>query len=291
MQLNEGFTQQSGIQQGSRAAAAILDKGRGTGESLAEVTHDARNLVAALGLYCDLLETPGVLAVPYTHYGDELRLVATASRRLVQRLAGLQGGVQDAAPRTATAAGPRLVGSGSQVRHTAAKCWEMIPAASIQNMAVQLLATRNLLATLAGSAIQLTMDVQGAELPVHMTGEDLTRVLINLVKNSTEAMPRGGHIRLSLREIPSRPGKARWLTLTVEDNGPGIPDFALDKLFEPGFSTRGKECEPSGLHAQQRGLGLSITRSIIRAAGGCIHAANRDPSGACFQIGLPVKGR
>jgi signal transduction histidine kinase len=54
---------------------------RREGESLAEVAHDARNMVTALGLYCDLLEEPGVLNPSFQHYAGELRLVATASRR------------------------------------------------------------------------------------------------------------------------------------------------------------------------------------------------------------------
>src|ERR1039457_1186488 len=62
---------------------------RSAGESLADVAHDARNMVTALGLYCDLLEAPGVLATPYEHYGNELKMVAAASRRLVERLATL----------------------------------------------------------------------------------------------------------------------------------------------------------------------------------------------------------
>ena len=62
------------------------------GESVAEVAHDARNMVTALGLYCDLLEEPGVLATPFTHYGNELRLVAAASRRLVEKLVALDAG-------------------------------------------------------------------------------------------------------------------------------------------------------------------------------------------------------
>jgi len=49
---------------------------RGPGESLAGVAHDARNMVTALGLYCDLLEEPGVVAAPFAHYANELRLVA-----------------------------------------------------------------------------------------------------------------------------------------------------------------------------------------------------------------------
>ena len=59
---------------------------RSDGESLAELAHDARNMVTALGLYCDLLEEPGVLATQFAHYGNELRLVAAASRRLVEKL-------------------------------------------------------------------------------------------------------------------------------------------------------------------------------------------------------------
>ena len=57
--------------------------------AVSEVAHDARNMVTALGLYCDLLEEPGVLAVPFTHYAHELRLVAAASRRLVEKLVTL----------------------------------------------------------------------------------------------------------------------------------------------------------------------------------------------------------
>jgi hypothetical protein len=62
---------------------------RSRGESLSEVAHDARNMVTALGLYCDLLEEPGVLATAFTHYAHELRLVAAASRRLVEKLVTL----------------------------------------------------------------------------------------------------------------------------------------------------------------------------------------------------------
>ena len=65
------------------AVVETLATGRGEGESLAALAHDARNMVTALGLYCDLLEEPGVLASPYLHYGNELRLVAAASRRPV----------------------------------------------------------------------------------------------------------------------------------------------------------------------------------------------------------------
>src|SRR5271166_5010692 len=64
----------------------------GNGESVAELMHDARNMVTALGLYCGLLEEPGVLTTPFLHYGSELKLVAAASRRLVERLVAIETG-------------------------------------------------------------------------------------------------------------------------------------------------------------------------------------------------------
>jgi hypothetical protein len=71
------------------AVVETLAGARCKGETLAEVAHDARNMVTALGLYCDLLEEPGVLDTPFLHYGSELRLVAAASRRLVEKLMAL----------------------------------------------------------------------------------------------------------------------------------------------------------------------------------------------------------
>jgi signal transduction histidine kinase len=160
-----------------------------------------------------------------------------------------------------------------------------------------LTANRNLLAALAGASIDLTLDVEGGARPVRMTGEDLTRILVNLVKNAAEAMPDGGRIQLGLRAQPAAEKAAEALNLTVEDNGPGIPRKALERIFDSGYTTRGPEGSASaafrqnGWPATHRGLGLSITRSIVEAAGGRIHAANRAPTGARFEIELPVRSR
>ena len=80
----------------------------------------------------------------------------------------------------------------------------MMPAEPIENLARELLANRNLLAALAGPAIALTVDAEGGARPVRLTGEDLTRVLVNLVKNAAEAMPAGGTIQLRLRRAALR---------------------------------------------------------------------------------------
>ena len=168
--------------------------------------------------------------------------------------------------------------------------WDLMPAEPIRNLASELIANRNLLAALAGPAIALTAEAAGCSKPVKLTGEDLTRILVNLVKNAAEAMPSGGLIMLSLREHTASSGAA-WVSLTVEDNGPGIPIASLPKVFDSGYTTRSNGGGANGgWPATHRGLGLAITRSIVEEAGGRIRAANRVPSGARFEIELPVRG-
>lgn len=254
------------------------------GETVAEVAHDARNMMTAIGLYCDLLEEPGVLASPFAHYGGELRLVAAASRRLVEKLAAI-----DAGPESKPGLIDRRSSRAPRFERLAGK-GEVMSNAAIGSLAVELLANHNLLAALAGSAITLTIDVDGGARPVWMTSEDLTRVMVNLVKNAVDAMPSGGRIQIELRELPSGAGTVDALQITVEDNGPGIPEQNLEKVFESGYTTRGKGAAAAGSWgATHRGLGLAIARSIVEAAGGRILALNRPQGGAHFEIELPVR--
>jgi signal transduction histidine kinase len=278
------------------AVVETLAKLRGSGESLAAVAHDARNMVTALGLYCELLEEPGVLAVPFAHYGSELRLLTAASRRLVEKLVALDTPV-DAhldVPRArgaALAAGDgvdagRLPAKAAMAaRRQSAANLDSIPTASIANLAAELLANRNLLAALAGRAVAVTVEAEGGAQPVLMTGEDLTRVLVNLVKNAAEAMPQGGRIGIRLTERAAEAGREPQLAITVEDSGPGIPPAALQRIFEPGYTTR---TAPDGWPTAHRGLGLAISRSLVEAAGGRLAAVHRAAPGARFEMELPV---
>lgn len=274
------------------AVMEALARLQGRSETLAEVAHDARNMVTALVLYCDLLEEPGVLAAPFAHYGSELRLVAAASRRLVEKLVGLdicaepgsagpQGTIRRPSPDSRF---------GQRAGRTARA--DLHPARQVVNLAAELLANRNLLAAMAGPLITLTLDAVGGALPVRLTGEDLTRVMVNLVKNAAEAMPGSGSIQIYLREQPSAAGRATSLLLTVEDTGAGIPAASMETIFEAGYTSRARENADNnswaGLH---RGLGLSIARSLIEAAGGRIRADDRPGQGAMFSIELPVSSR
>ncbi|MFP5207503.1 MAG: sensor histidine kinase [Acidobacteriota bacterium] len=255
------------------------------GETLAAVAHDARNMVTALGLYCDLLEEPGVLAPPYLHYGSELRLVAGASRRLVEKLVALDesSATQPSFWRNdAPATGQWPVRPPAAPRPGAPDRWSALQPEPTANLAAELLATRNLLSALAGPAFAVTVDAQGGALPVRLAAEDLTRVLVNLVRNAVEAMPAGGRIQIGLRE-QTEAGISR-LILTVEDNGPGIPPEALEPIFASGYSAHAQDAGAN----PHRGLGLTISRGIVEGAGGRIQAENRAQGGARITIELPA---
>jgi signal transduction histidine kinase len=256
-------------------------------KDVAEIAHDASNMVTALNLYCDLLQQPGVLAAPFAHYGGELRLVAAASRRLIDKLIALEPARTPKASEPAftpeNPSDPLAIHRKRQLHH-----WKTVPSEPIRNLAQELLANRNLLASLAGPTIALTVDVEGAAVPVRMTAEDLTRILVNLVKNAAEALSAVGRIHISLRESIGESETCPWVTLNVEDNGPGLNEAALAKIFASSPSPALAENPRHDWPISHRGLGLSITRSIVENAGGTIHAANRDPVGACLQIELPV---
>jgi signal transduction histidine kinase len=276
------------------------------GESLMELAHDARNMVTALSLYCDLLEEPGVLSAAHRHYGSELRLVAEASRSLVEKLAlfdnreepacrpapdsSLQGRLFPDSPWTEGPAARSGLGSISPEPTNLKPMSALLDDLLIGDVQEEVLASRNVLTAVAGPSIALTVDADGGASPVRMTSEDLLRVLVNLVKNAAEGIAGAGAIELGLTGRKGPSGKAAAVVLVVEDTGAGIPEDLLERVFEPGFTTRASAPAGAGwASGGRRGLGLAITRGIVEAAGGTVHAGNRTGGGARFVIELPVR--
>lgn len=268
-----------------QAVVETLAVAQSQGEGLSSLAHDARNMVTALGLYCELLEKPGVLSPESRHYANELRLLSAASRRLVEKMVALDSNSAHDLYAEVKNESARFPGAASAAR------FQYTPSEPIRDLAVELRANRNLLAALAGPSIHLHLLTTGGAEPVRLTGEDLTRILVNLVKNSAEAMPDGGVITIALAEeksIPQTGANSGNLLLTLSDNGPGIPDDALEAVFVAGFTTRTETDPDSNWPGQHRGLGLSITRSILESNGGAIQVSNRPQGGARFTITLPV---
>ena len=110
----------------------------------------------------------------------------------------------------------------------------------------------------------------------------LVQVFQNLLSNAFSFSPLGSVVTLRI----GRAGK--WIEATVEDQGPGIPEASLERIFERFYSER-PEGEPFGTHS---GLGLSISRQIVEAHNGTIAAENRRDGqgrviGARFTVRLP----
>jgi signal transduction histidine kinase len=109
-----------------------------------------------------------------------------------------------------------------------------------------------------------------AELRAPMVRSEIERVFFNLLTNSMEARPAGVKIRIDA--VPDGTN----VQIVVEDNGPGIAPAIRDRLFEP-FATAEKR---NGL-----GLGLALSRQIVRAHGGDLW--NEPAAGARFVMRLP----
>src|SRR6185437_10432978 len=196
---------------------AGVRQGAGT---VAEVAHDARNVVAALSLYCDLVAEPGVLGEGYGHYAGELRLLAAASRRLVEKLTLMDASQNFAAGEVKDLLEMRLPSNTNPER--AESPAGRLPGDPIENLQQELLANRNLLDAIAGIGVSVSVRTEGGARPVRLASEDLTRILVNLVKNAAEAMHSAGAIEITLREMPRAHGDESAVALLVEDTGPGI---------------------------------------------------------------------
>jgi signal transduction histidine kinase len=105
--------------------------------------------------------------------------------------------------------------------------------------------------------------------------ERLQQVFLNLLLNAADSMPDGGVLEIRL----TRPERS-WLQASVTDNGSGIPQGDLDRIFEPFFTSK-----PAG---KGSGLGLAVSRSIIREHGGTIEVTSREGQGTRFCIRLPI---
>jgi signal transduction histidine kinase len=109
-----------------------------------------------------------------------------------------------------------------------------------------------------------------------LDNDRLQQVLLNLLLNARDAIAEtrdDGIIRISTTVSPGQVG------IEIADNGIGITDADLPRIFDPFFSTKGK--------GQGTGLGLAVCLNIVTSLGGTIEASNR-PHGAVFTINFPL---
>jgi two-component system, cell cycle sensor histidine kinase and response regulator CckA len=132
--------------------------------------------------------------------------------------------------------------------------------------------------------IQLRTQLDAGLLPVLADPGHLEQVLMNLVVNAGDAMPRGGSLtittEMSRRREPSGKRQGERVILRVADTGHGIPAEIRAKVFEPFFTTK-----PQG---QGTGLGLSTVYGIVQQWNGEVALLSREGEGTEVRISLPM---
>lgn len=124
----------------------------------------------------------------------------------------------------------------------------------------------------------VTLRIDGTAPVVLGDVDRLQQVLVNLVDNASRMVGEGGHVDVDLSHDD------RWSVVTVRDDGPGIPEHDLPRLFDRFYRSDSSRTRTSG----GAGLGLAIVRAIVTAHGGTITAENIESGGAKMSVRLPA---
>nr|WP_243414655.1 ATP-binding protein [Sporosalibacterium faouarense] len=111
------------------------------------------------------------------------------------------------------------------------------------------------------------------DVKILLDSEKLKQGFINIVFNAIQAMPDGGHVNINFRV------KEKWAEIIFKDNGTGIPQDKLEKVFEPFYTTK----------KQGTGLGLAITHRIIEEHKGYMEIESQLGKGTKIIINLPIR--
>jgi len=153
---------------------------------------------------------------------------------------------------------------------------------------------------LLGARIAIREELDPALNAVEADEGNMEQVLMNLILNARDAMPAGGIISISTRNIeldpadecaPSERGvvitvpletgrRGSFITIAVRDTGAGMPQWVIDRLFEPFFTTKGR--------GEGSGLGLSVVYGIVKEHRGWIEVSTAPGEGSRFEFFLPA---
>lgn len=106
----------------------------------------------------------------------------------------------------------------------------------------------------------------------------LEQLFLNIGMNAVESMEEGGTFVLAVKMVPASREHGPLVEIRARDEGPGIAPEHLDRVFDPFFSTKGRN----------RGLGLAISHYIAEVHGGLIRVESEPGQGAAFRVLLPV---
>jgi len=144
-----------------------------------------------------------------------------------------------------------------------------------------------MLRRLVSDDIEIVLKMSEGDWRAKIDPIELERVLVNLVANAGDAMPRGGTLTIETAKVVVGLDEARryglatggkYVALAVSDVGEGISEEVRGRLFEPFFTTKER---------RGTGLGLATSYGIVRNAGGCIIVRTERGQGSTFEVLLP----
>ncbi|WP_290749345.1 ATP-binding protein [Amaricoccus sp.] len=232
-------------------------KMQAVGQLAGGVAHDFNNLLTAINGHCDLLLMRHDVAD--VEHGDLMQIRQNANR------------------------------AAALVRQLLAFSRKQTLRPTIINLQDTLSELTHLLNRLLTDKVTLRIS-HGPDLwPVRVDERQIEQVIMNLVVNARDAMPRGGEVRIATRNLRLEQDLHRdravvlpgdYVVIEVADSGTGIPEGKLNKIFEPFYTTKQV--------GEGTGLGLSTAYGIVKQTGGFIFADSPPGQGAVFTIYLPA---
>ena len=123
------------------------------------------------------------------------------------------------------------------------------------------------------SKVTLTMNDLGSDYLVFVDKGQIQQALLNLILNALGAMPEGGHLTLETSAEDER-----WVRVLVKDTGKGIPEEFKSRIFDSFLTAR----------VGGTGLGLTISKRIMRAHDGDLELMESTQQGTVFRLSLPI---
>jgi len=220
-------------------------------------------------------------------FADQRRFVADASHELRTPVAVIRGNVE--LLRSGRMSDADTEESLEMIQHEAVRMGrlldELLALARLEDSGrsqFQPLEVRTLLQEVAarGRALGDRAIALEGDCDLWITGDPdlLDQALVNVVKNAVTHTQPGGRISLGCMGVDS------LVRITITDDGPGIPEADVDRVFDRFYRAHGTQRDNLSGGA---GLGLAITQRLIQLHGGTIWAENVEPHGACFALDLP----
>ena len=127
---------------------------------------------------------------------------------------------------------------------------------------------------------EIRFDIEDPNSKIETDPNEFIQAILNLVINARDAMPDGGRIVISTKEVDSESEVPNWIKFDIRDTGQGIDDATMQRIFEPFFTTKDRD--------HGTGLGLAMVYGFVRGNGGRIEVSSVVGEGTDFSLFFPV---